>query len=630
MTDDAYPDALAVGQQLPGYVLERVLGQGGFGITYLARDRSLDRPVAIKEYMPGEVAQRRADATVRPRTGQQGERYQWGLERFITEAKTLARFDHPNIVRVYSVFEHNNTAYMAMRYEEGENLAVVLEQRGTLVERELLSILMPILDGLERVHQAGFIHRDIKPENIYLRRDGSPVLLDFGSARQSLGRSRTMTILVAPGYAPLEQYYGDPETQGAWTDIYSLGATCYRAIAGRAPMDAIARTKGVLGSAREALVPTIEVGRGRYTDRLLAAVDHALKLSERDRPQTIESWRKELSTPSVAQKPGTEGGKQSQATVSTPPPSKSMPFFWAAGGAIVAAAAIGVFLKVESGTRSGDARSIELAANRSDRAGTNPATPTAPLKASPENVGVSIRPASAVPTAIDVARGENEPAESSPVLEQKVTTVPREPATLVMPRPEVTKVMRDAGNTRRDAAGDSARATIRPTHGEPTRTTAIASGSDNPAQTSKGEHSVTNVPLVTPPIPVPSFDTASKAPPVEAVIKLAVTPQLDAAQRAIEQADYANALRILKPLAHTGQARAQLLYANLLAAGHGLRQDINEAYIWASLAARRGSADAAARKNQLASLLQPAEIRQADRIVDAWQARPLDNAASTQ
>ena len=280
-------------------MLEHVLGQGGFGITYLARDTNLDRRVAIKEYLPSDIARRRSDAAARPSTEAHAERYALGLERFLAEARTLARFDHPNIVRVYSVFEANHTAYMVMRFEEGENLATLLERCGTLSERKLADCLLPILDGLQLVHDSGFIHRDIKPENIYVRQDGSPVLLDFGSARQSFGSTKTMTILVAPGYAPLEQYYGDAETQGPWTDIYGLGATCYRAIAGKAPLDSVVRAKGVLGSAREVLQPASEAGRGRYSERLLAAVDHALQLNDRDRPQRIADWRLEFADPSA-------------------------------------------------------------------------------------------------------------------------------------------------------------------------------------------------------------------------------------------------------------------------------------------------------------------------------------------
>ena len=232
MTEAAFPDALPALTRLHWYVLERVLGQGGFGITYLAKDTNLDQRVAIKEYLPVEGATRLPDGTVHWRTDELRERYRWGLERFIQEARTLARFDHPNIVRVLSVFEFNGTAYMVMRFEEGGTLSALLDRRGTLAENDLLRLILPVLDGLELVHNAGFIHRDIKPDNIHIAGDGRPVLLDFGSARQSLGSSNTLTILVAPGYAPFEQYYSDPSSQGPWTDIYGLGATCYRVICG--------------------------------------------------------------------------------------------------------------------------------------------------------------------------------------------------------------------------------------------------------------------------------------------------------------------------------------------------------------------------------------------------------------
>ena len=297
MSDNAFPDALPPQYKLHWYVLERVLGQGGFGITYLARDTNLDQPVAIKEYLPVEVATRRADASVSSRTVEHDERYRWGLERFIREARPLARFDHANIVRVLSVFELNNTAYMVMRFEEGETLAALLER-------------LPILDGLELVHNAGFIHRDIKPDNIHIRSDGTPVLLDFGSARYALGHSRTVTILVAPGYAPFEQYYSSGESQGPWTDIYSLGATAYRAIAGRAPLDAIARSKGILGSTQEILVPAMVVGSGRYSERFLKAIDRALSFAEKDRPQNIAEWRSELGSASPVSIPVTKAARR--------------------------------------------------------------------------------------------------------------------------------------------------------------------------------------------------------------------------------------------------------------------------------------------------------------------------------
>ncbi len=294
MAVTSFPEALPALSRLHWYVVERVLGQGGFGITYLAKDTNLDQAVAIKEYLPADVATRMSDATIRSRTEDLRDRYRWGLERFIQEARTLARFDHPNIVHVKSVFEYNNTAYMVMRFEKGMTLSALLDRRSTLPERELQRILLPILDGLELVHNAGFIHRDIKPDNIHIDADGNPVLLDFGSARQSVDSAHTLTILIAPGYAPFEQYYSDRTNQGPWTDIYALGATCYRAIAGRPPMDAVSRSKGVLGSAHEMMVSASVIGAGRYSAPFLAAVDHALEFAEKDRPQSIGEWRREL------------------------------------------------------------------------------------------------------------------------------------------------------------------------------------------------------------------------------------------------------------------------------------------------------------------------------------------------
>jgi hypothetical protein len=227
---------------------------------------------------------------------------------------------------------------MVMRFEEGETLAATLERKHALGEAELMRVLMPILDGLELVHNAGFIHRDIKPDNIHIRQDGSPVLLDFGSARYALGHSRTVTILVAPGYAPFEQYYSSGENQGPWTDIYSLGATCYRAIAGRAPLDAIARSKGILGSTQEILVPAGAVGTGRYSERFLKAVDHALAFAEKERPQSIAEWRKELSGGKAA--PGAPKPASAAAAAAAPAPSRIAPMVWGGVGAVIVLAGL--------------------------------------------------------------------------------------------------------------------------------------------------------------------------------------------------------------------------------------------------------------------------------------------------
>ena len=295
MTDDTHRAALTPGYRIQWYEVQRILGQGGFGITYLALDTNLNQQVAIKEYLPMELAVRVDDRTVQPMSGKHGEQYRWGLTRFIEEARTLARFKHPNIVRVFSVFEANNTAYMVMEYEHGDSLQSRLSGRGTLDETALLQIVQPLLSGLEQVHAAGFIHRDIKPANIFLRNDGTPVLLDFGSARQATGQqTKTLTSLVSSGFAPFEQYYSKSDEQGPWTDIYGLAATMYRCICGRAPTDAVDRSRTILESNQDFLVSAMEIGTGAYSERLLKGIDHGLEFHAKDRPQTIAQWRHEL------------------------------------------------------------------------------------------------------------------------------------------------------------------------------------------------------------------------------------------------------------------------------------------------------------------------------------------------
>ena len=287
-------NALPNGHELHWYCIERALGQGGFGITYLARDNNLHQPVALKEFFPTEFVTRAEDFSVQLKSDGAAVDFQKWLERFLNEARTLARFDHPSIVRCHSVFESHNTAYMVMRYEEGESLSVILDREGSLTEEKLLEMVLPILDGLRRVHGLGFVHRDCQPANIYVRADGSPVLLDFGAAREAANFARTATILVSPGYAPFEQYYSSNAEQGPWTDIYSLGATLYRAVTGVAPIDAIERSRDVLASTRDVLVPATVASAARYSDSFLAAIDHALAFRKDDRPQSVTEWAAEL------------------------------------------------------------------------------------------------------------------------------------------------------------------------------------------------------------------------------------------------------------------------------------------------------------------------------------------------
>jgi serine/threonine protein kinase len=292
--------ALKSGTELVGdYRIERVLGAGGFGITYLAEENALDRHVTIKEYFPSDFAVRSTTAEAVPRSQDCATDYRWGLDRFIEEAQTLAKFSHPNIVRVYRYFRANNTAYMVLHFEEGQSLKSWLKGLGRAPrQKELDAIVAPLLDALELIHKQDFLHRDIAPDNIIIRKDGSPVLIDFGSARgEMLSHSKTVSALVKPGYSPYEQYAETSRQQGPWTDIYALGATLYHAVAGKRPADSPSRM------VKDELLPARDGALSAYRAGFLAAIDHALALQVDARPQSIAAWRGELLAPDPA-KPG--------------------------------------------------------------------------------------------------------------------------------------------------------------------------------------------------------------------------------------------------------------------------------------------------------------------------------------
>jgi len=284
-------NALKTGQKLHWYEIRDILGQGGFGITYLAQDLNLGHEVAIKEYLPIDLSIRTKSGSVSPVSEEHHERYYWGLGRFLDEARTLGQFKHPNIVQVRNVFEANNTAYMVMEYELGETFQDILNRRKTIDESDLKTIIFPIVDGMKIVHAAGFIHRDIKPANIFLRVDGDPVLLDFGSARASLEQgNQSLTSIFSRGYAPIEQYNTSDESQGAWTDIYALGATMYRAISGIPPTDAVDRSAAIAQINSDTYVSITEIAGDDYSEEFLKAIDYALQFKQQDRPQSMSEW----------------------------------------------------------------------------------------------------------------------------------------------------------------------------------------------------------------------------------------------------------------------------------------------------------------------------------------------------
>ncbi|GMR20486.1 MAG: hypothetical protein BMS9Abin36_1081 [Gammaproteobacteria bacterium] len=291
-------NALPLRYKLGEYVIESVLGRGGFGITYLARDTSLNSRVAVKEYFPQSIAIRANDMTIIPRPEgniKGAESYHWGRQEFLKEARALARFKHNNIVRVLRFLEANGTAYMVMEYEEGESLAEYLrKQGGFLNEQLLLSVFLPILSGLQAVHDAGLLHLDIKPDNIYLRSNGKPMLIDFGSAQtRKKDSEENRKIALTPGYAAVE-HYPDIGQTGSWTDVYSIGATIYRCITGTQPVDALERYKAVKANRPDPLKAATSIERPPYSPYIRKCVDWALKLSPKARPHTAHALQEGL------------------------------------------------------------------------------------------------------------------------------------------------------------------------------------------------------------------------------------------------------------------------------------------------------------------------------------------------
>jgi serine/threonine protein kinase len=292
-------NALPRGYQLLTFRIERVLGAGAFGITYLAIDLETQKQVAIKEYLPCKIADRATGHAIQPRTQGDREAFQFGLKRFVQEAGTLALFRHTNIVKIQRFFETNGTAYIVMDFERGASLAkMMIDDPSPFSESEMLELALPLLDGLAEVHKRGFLHRDIKPGNIFITLEGRPLLIDFGSARDVMAREQcSVTNVLTPGFAPFEQYFRNGD-QGPWTDIYAFGAVLYCMVSGEAPPEAPERMH------KDRYIPAVVRGKGRFATHLLEAIDWALAPETEKRPQSVEQWRTKLvNAASAAAKP---------------------------------------------------------------------------------------------------------------------------------------------------------------------------------------------------------------------------------------------------------------------------------------------------------------------------------------
>lgn len=284
-------NALPLGHRLHEFEITGLVGEGGFGIVYLARDTALQRTVAIKEYMPASLAARGQDHSVSVRSERHRETFALGLRSFVNEARLLASFDHPALVKVYRFWEDNGTAYMVMPYYQGPTLKASLRELGHAPDEAWLKALLhPLLDALAIIHADAVFHRDIAPDNILLLGPTKPLLLDFGAARRVIGdATQALTVILKPGYAPVEQYAEVPSMkQGPWTDVYALCAVLYAAITGKAPPPSVGRLM------KDELVPLSQVAAGRYSAPFLAAIDAGLTVHPDQRPHDIAALRERL------------------------------------------------------------------------------------------------------------------------------------------------------------------------------------------------------------------------------------------------------------------------------------------------------------------------------------------------
>jgi tetratricopeptide (TPR) repeat protein len=290
--------ALAPGTKVDQYLIRRVLGRGGFGITYLVHDAMLQKDFALKEFFPEDLATRdSASLRVVSRPSSEGD-FQWGLQKFFSEARLLAQLSHENIVSVRRVFEANNSAYMLLDYIDGGTLEDWLRKLDDPPsQQELDGLSVTLLSALEFVHAKQMLHLDVSPENIMIRsRDGVPILVDFGASRLEIKQhSRLVSAMIfKSGYSAPEQYTSSGHRYGPWTDIYAFGATLHRAVTGNRPIEATARS---LSDDQE---PVIRVAKGKYRPSFLKAIDWALKVRPSERPQSVAEWRAKLLESSSA------------------------------------------------------------------------------------------------------------------------------------------------------------------------------------------------------------------------------------------------------------------------------------------------------------------------------------------
>ncbi|MCO5106681.1 MAG: protein kinase [Burkholderiaceae bacterium] len=393
---------LAPGRRLGDYLLTRVVGQGGFGIVYEAEDLCLQRRVAIKEYMPSHLATRPDGERVHPISSRYAKTFELGRRSFVSEARLLAQFRHPGLLEVFHFWEQNGTAYMAMPFYEGLTLDRVLESKpGIVSEAWLKHTLAPVLDALEHMHAADCYHRDVSADNILILEGGKALLLDLGAARRVIGDSeRALTVMLKPGYAPIEQYADDPACrQGPWTDIYALAAVLYFAVTGRMPPASASRVM------HDSLPPLGSLQPPGYGLGFLEAIDRGLSIRPERRPRSIAEFRSLLyggpaeagSAGSTAQSAGGAAARdQAEPSPRRPAGRRAQ---WAVAAAFVGAAALAAFATWPRPPADAGERGVQVIAEAKP-AGPAPVAVARPV-AKPPAVSVTsapiARPAPAAP-----------------------------------------------------------------------------------------------------------------------------------------------------------------------------------------------------------------------------------------
>jgi serine/threonine protein kinase len=283
-----HPLALPAGFCLEEYRIMHVLGQGGFGITYLAEETRLNLQVAIKELLPTDFATRSADYTVVPVCQSAEQDFAKAKQELIENARLLMKLSHPNISRFFDCLELNGTAYLVMEFARGQNLRDWMQTHRQPSEQELKTLLLPLLDGLEYLHHQGLLHRDISPENVMITEKGRPLLINF-STLAAIGTD-TKNSIVRPGFSPIEQYQRS-SSQAPCTDLYALAGIMIRAITGKTPPEALDRFGG-----RDPYEPLNRRFAEKYSRSFLRALDAAFAVLPQDRPQSVERWRRLLET----------------------------------------------------------------------------------------------------------------------------------------------------------------------------------------------------------------------------------------------------------------------------------------------------------------------------------------------